>query len=521
MKLFQASKQEIVFKNSSRSKLRRLPCTSKVKEKFVLISGFRMPREQSINKYLMLSTRQSKRTTKPLRNNTSFKQESAYFSPPFKQSKKRKKHDDLSLTTFIVKKLSFNKPNEQEEAPLAVYSKYKRQYKRLQRSIAVIAMQSNTDYNTRYVSYKESAKRPKTSVIHKRSINNSIENVIGRITKSNIKTSKRLVVYPPTPLNFTKSYMEKFYVGSKVDESKNVIVFQFDGVIGDFDNSLYLRANACATLKSLQRHFRIVLVFRCIKSKAKLVLEYLTNYDIDPESAYIITKNPWSRLPVNYTQIYSDCNITNKELTNKLIIIGSYDCEELNFIDPPYKYNEVLSSVPIILTNDMYNTIPVIILIRNILMAKKVMPLSVIGQVILKFGRYSKGWSEGYKKVGGRNWSLIETHAIHQEYVKQSELIKEISNKRTREKCVDKDNNLVLSSNDPLVNIKYMQLLICNDNIREQIKKYKESESDYKDNSPILEVDTTHIVSHKLVIIKENPEKTQSYNYVENLHKLL
>lgn len=556
MKLYQTSKKEITFKNSSRLEIQRFSRTSKATSNFVFISGFRMPRDKSAARYLTPSAQKSKRTARPLAAKLFPKQRSAYLTSaaqsrgrPFdgKKPRRRKKRDDLSMTTFIVKKLVLSAGKKPQTAAceadenysprkanaLNKYRRYNLECKQLQRSTNTIMYGLAAQKGGRFGRDKGSGRRPKTSAVGRRSwkwTSASVDNGFGRVRTSvdrrSVRTNKPPVLCPsPAGAARESAGVERVYF-RKSCLCKSVVVVQFDGVIGNFiesheETSLYLRPNACAAIKLLQRHFQVVLLFRCVKAKAKFALEYLISSGIEPDSAYIVIQNPWSKLPVNYSQIYTDYEVSPKELPSRVIIIGSYDCEGLNLINPPYKYYEVLNSVPIPLIAENSTVLPIVVLFKNALLSKKLAPLNVLSQLLLKLARISKSWNEGYKRLGQGGWTLVETYAIYAQYANDSRAMREVSTRRAEERRKEEVGSGLKETISDAANVKYMQLLICNDGIKDGIKKYKEEveAKEYSDDVSMSEIDTTRLVNHKLIIIKEDPEKLQSYQYVETMPK--
>eukprot|EP00826_Nyctotherus_ovalis_P011422 TRINITY_DN12978_c0_g2_i2.p2 TRINITY_DN12978_c0_g2~~TRINITY_DN12978_c0_g2_i2.p2 ORF type:complete len:102 (+),score=17.59 TRINITY_DN12978_c0_g2_i2:399-704(+) len=99
--------------------------------------------------------------------------------------------------------------------------------------------------------------------------------------------------------------------------------------------------------------------------------------------------------------------------------------------------------------------------------------------------------------------------------------MREVSIRRAKERYKKETSKRLKETASDAVNVKYMQLLICNDSIKDGIEKYKEEveTKEYIDNASMNEIDTTRLVSHKLIIIKEDPERLQSYQYVETMPK--
>ena len=356
---------------------------------------------------------------------------------------------------------------------------------------------------------------------------------------------------PAEPIFLMHPWIHRIYFTKRERmSSRRLLIIQFDGVIGDFiapngywpsePPSLYLRPNAQSFLENLAKNFQIALVFRCTSTKADFAVQYLLKAGVKVDAAYVISQNPWYNLPTNYVQAYLDFGLLEREIGEKVIIIGSYDCDEISkeLFEHKcvYKFHEVLSSVPIVLKGSAYKTIPVVILIRNTglsTIAGKVPTLNLIEHIL---GRYDN-WEASYWLLQSiPSCTTVETFEIQKEYIEhQCRIVTAHANRDMRQRKIirrrqreearkdagqDEEDEC---NTDAQTNIKYVELLQCNEDISNQILDYYNSISADEPLSKACdidqEVDTEAQVKHRLIVVKDQLKAMQKYQPVATLSK--
>eukprot|EP00826_Nyctotherus_ovalis_P057884 TRINITY_DN7929_c0_g2_i17.p1 TRINITY_DN7929_c0_g2~~TRINITY_DN7929_c0_g2_i17.p1 ORF type:complete len:571 (+),score=96.48 TRINITY_DN7929_c0_g2_i17:87-1799(+) len=293
-------------------------------------------------------------------------------------------------------------------------------------------------------------------------------------------------------------------------QSKMLLIIQFDGVVGNFNPSLFcqsqllsFRANACSVLEALSKKYHIAILFKNTKEKAEFVLKHLGKQGVKVDGGYVVTQNPWNRLPVNYEEIYKDFEVESEEVSRKVIIVGSIDSEELPFNRSEAKFHEVISSVPVVLSKSSYKGVPLVVLVKNSRLDNSASSLLPLNDLLLNL----PDSQIEYLKAKSDIWDIINTDEIQKQYVNeymQKLLVK--TNRKKNYRAVPKDLQDFKAIKDAQMNVKYIGLKICNENVWRYINEYyvaaNSRSSSMKLGHPEIEVHRT--ISHRLIIIKEH-----------------
>ena len=323
------------------------------------------------------------------------------------------------------------------------------------------------------------------------------------------------VIYNPPKVNISSTTVQMEHIHFMYREVRGrIVILQFDGVLGDFvltpsGEYFCLRPNANQLLKYLNNKVHIVILFKCIKARAEFALSQLAKQGAKIDGGYIVNKN--NTLPINYEQIYNDFKIANEELTNKVIILGSYDIEEFTLKDNTIKFHEAFNSVPIILRSNIYTQIPIIILVKNSKLWNKelINSLFVVESILTKL--ISANWD--------MSLDTIKTTAIQSKYVEEYRKIKSVIERRVR-RHKKLENDRVKVRIDMSSNAKYMELIRCNEDIKMNIRQYCNSVKIQNIKNELDEVKEC-IVEHRLIIIRNNITRPKtSGNHSEFHHRI-
>jgi len=287
--------------------------------------------------------------------------------------------------------------------------------------------------------------------------------------------------------------------------NKNLLIIQFEGIIGDFIYSKGFWQTTQPTL-DLQIHliqhlleaFQICLLFRSPITKSIFVISQLIKQNVHIDAAYINIK-----VPVNYSQVYTDFNISNQQVESKVIIVGTYDSEEIDYCSCNTKFKEVLSCVPLSLLNSRYTSIPLVVLVKNRRLEsdERSHSLRVLKEALSNLTGSID--SIIYKKLASSKVTVVETESIQDSYLKEQKKLKVIQRKRLLQyqKFLNhqKLNKSKEESHTSQVNVKYAELVIYNRHVRNGIREYYNSIEEPEYEAKPLKLSTT--VIHKLIII--------------------
>ena len=318
-------------------------------------------------------------------------------------------------------------------------------------------------------------------------------------------------------LNREKSYpwVKQLHFNLREKMKKKLLtIIQFDGVIGDFNpsvlcqtQSLTLKIDICSVIKSLLKRTRIGILFKCTKEKAEFAIKHLANIGVKADASYVVIKDPWTQLPVNYEKILKDFNIKSDEVLSKVIIVASYDSENFFFDQINTKFYDTINSVPILFADSYYKDMPLIVLIRNSKFSNKTTSIAMLTMILMKLIEIDikNEWSQ----VKSHFCNVINTEEIQMQYIKDFQLDTMIeSKKKKHQKSPIREKHKVkeIIQNDVKVNEEFLKLQIMNENIKERIYTYCEERKNYKDNNK--KVQSKMIIdnngSHRLIVIKGN-----------------
>ena len=290
--------------------------------------------------------------------------------------------------------------------------------------------------------------------------------------------------------------------------NRTLLIIQFDGVIGDFNPSLFcqsqllsFQANTCSMLMPLSKKYHIAILFKCIREKAEFALKHLGKLGIRVDGSYVVIQNPWSNLPVNYEKIYKDFNIESEQVASKVIIVGSLDSEELILNNPQIKLKDIINSVPIVLDKSLYKKIPLVILIKHKRLNTSISSLNSLNELLINLVN-SKYNPQNIEESEMKEWRVITTCDIQEHYINESKQKVLIATNRKKEYPVKSVyNNRVIR--DVRINAKYIDLTICNENIKKHVNDYLVSVNSRNWSKKIerSEIDMHKPVYHKLILI--------------------
>lgn len=315
---------------------------------------------------------------------------------------------------------------------------------------------------------------------------------------------------------------------------KKLLIIQFEGIIGDFVGlpwesepfNVYFRSNIFQTYDSLHKRFQIIIVFtENTLQKAEFILQLLQKSGIKLDGAYLNIKDPWIELPINYEQIYIDFGISDLDISERIILISSYNTEKtskelkslLTSSHNSHRINEIFPSVPIILDESNYKQLPKIILLKNAKLCpnSKVQPLTIIENAINQILDCSMSTNTSDLEENDDIF-ICETSKIQAFYIDKQNKYEKLNARRYRRKqriikakCKKSESELIEENfTDAIFNQKYLELMLVNEELKTQIYEYYDnsvsqtlSENLHKIAQPDVE---KHLpIKHKIIIIKE------------------
>lgn len=292
--------------------------------------------------------------------------------------------------------------------------------------------------------------------------------------------------------------------------SKMLLIVQFEGVVGNFNPSFFcqsqtlsFRANACSVLESLSKKYHVAVLFKSTREKAEFVLKHLGRQGVKVDGGYVVTQNPWNRLPVNYESIYKDFEVGSEEVSRRVVIVGSVDSEEQLFSSSATSFHEVASAVPVVLGKSPYREVPPVVLVKNSRLDRSASSLLLLGDLLLNLPDSQME----YLKAKSDIWDTVTTCEIQRQYV--NEYMQKVfvrTNRKKKYKTISKDPQAFKAIKDAQVNAKYIGLKICNEEVKKYINEYyvaaNSRSSSIKLGHP--EIDVHRTISHRLIIIKEH-----------------
>ena len=212
-----------------------------------------------------------------------------------------------------------------------------------------------------------------------------------------------------------------FYFPQDVKFTQNIIILNFEGVIGSFNSTLSIKPGILKYIKQLSKNFRIALVVALEWNRCKHVVSFIEDQGIMLSAVYkTIPQGPWSlRLTQDYSQIFKDFFISYPEI--QTLIICSHKISDFSqisksdLISQKTGLNLKLNSERLAIPTQEYPNPPITLILPNYQVREHAIPLKLLLKQISSFDAPEELTQMNFMSILlGHIDNLVRSSAVHQ-----------------------------------------------------------------------------------------------------------